>query len=162
MALSGLSASASSVSDMPLPHPWRRLRELAWVTLAWHDGGPMGTTTHSTATISIRRGLTWEERRCTVQHELVHIERGPIPRGLREKDEEYVRRETALRMIPDIRPVGDAIAWALSEEEAAEELGVDVPVLRYRLKHMSPMERAWLSARLERDDAAPGEPLYGC
>ena len=138
---------------MQLPHPWRRLRELAHVTLLWHDDGPMGLTTHSTATISIRRGLTWEERRCTIQHELIHVERGPVPNGLREKDEEWVRRETALRMIPDIRPVGDAIAWALSEEEAADELGVDVPVLRYRLQHMSPMERAWLHHRLEQDDA---------
>lgn len=152
-----LSAEVRTVPAMQLPHPWRRLRELAHVTLLWHDDGPMGLTTHSTATISIRRGLTWEQRRCTLQHELVHVERGPIPRGLRDKDEEWVRRETALRMIPDIRPVGDAIAWALSEDEAAEELGVDVPVLRYRLKHMSPMEKAWLDHRLEQDDAVEHE-----
>lgn len=138
---------------MQLPHPWRRLRELVHVTLAWHDDGPMGLTTHSTATVSLRRGLTWEERRCTLQHELEHVERGPVPRGLREKDEEQVRRATALAMIPDIRRVGDAIAWALSEEEAAEELGVDQEVLRYRLRHMSPMERAWLNHRLDQDDA---------
>ena len=138
---------------MQLPHPWRRLRELVHVTLEWHDDGPMGLTTHSTATVSLRRGMTWEQRRCTVQHEILHIERGPVCFGLAAKDEESVRRETARRMIPDIRPVGDAIAWALSEEEAAVELGVDVPVLRYRLKHMSPMERAWLDNRLERDDA---------
>lgn len=162
LEVSGLSAAPPSVPAMQWPHPWRRLRELAHVTLEWHDGGPMGLTTHSTATISLRRGLTWEERRCTVQHEIVHVERGPVPRGLREKDEEYVRRETALLMIPDIRPVGDAIAWALSEDEAAQELGVDVPVLRYRLRHMSPMERAWLASRLDRDDAVLGELDYGC
>lgn len=138
---------------MHWPHPWRRLRELAHVTLAWHDDGPMGTATHSTATISLRRGMTWEQRRCTVEHELQHIERGPMPAGLVAKDEERVRRDTALAMIPDIRRVGDALAWALSAEEAAHELGVDAPVLAYRLRHMSPMERAWLSARLDRDDA---------
>lgn len=154
---------APTVPAMPLPHPWRRLRELgAHVTLAWHDDGPMGSTTHSTTTVSLRRGLTWAERRCTLQHELLHIETGPLPRGLRAKDEERVRRETALRMIPDIRPVGDAIAWSLSEDEAADELGVDVPVLRYRLKHMSPQEQSWLRARLQRDDAVPGEIAYGC
>lgn len=147
-----VSEGPRTVPDMPLPHPWRRLRELAHVTLLWHDEGPMGLTTHSTATISIRRDLTWEERRCTIQHEIIHIEGGPVPRGLRDKEEERVRRETALRMIPDIRPVGDAIAWAFSAEEAAEELGVDVPVLRYRLRHMSPMERAWLRNRLEQED----------
>lgn len=142
-----------TVSPVPLPHPWRQLREQAHVTLEWHDGGPMGWTRFSTATISLRRGLSWEERRCTLQHELIHVESGPVARGLREKDEEYVRRETARRMIPDIRPVGDAIAWSLSEEEAALELGVDVPVLRYRLRHMSPMEKAWLLHRLDQDDA---------
>lgn len=153
-----MSDLALRFAPMLIPHPWRRLREMAHVTLEWHDGGPMGLTTHSTATVSLRRGMTWEERRCTVQHELIHIERGPTPRGLREKDEEHVRRETALRMVPDIRPVGDAIAWALSEQEAAEELGVDLPVLRYRLKHMSPIEKAWLHARLEWPDAVEGEP----
>lgn len=150
--MSGVSEQPPTLRTVNLPHPWRRLRELAHVTLAWHDGGPMGLTTHATATISIRRGLSWEERRCTVQHELLHIEGGPVPRGLAAKEEERVRRETALRMIPSIRPVGDAIAWALSEEEAAEELGVDVLVLRYRLKHMSPMERAWLRHRLDQGD----------
>lgn len=148
-----LSAPAPTVPAMQLPHPWRRLREAAHITLTWHDDGPMGLATHSTATISLRRGLTWAQRRCTLQHELIHVERGPVPRGLQEKDEEYVRRQTALRMVPDIRRVGDALAWALSAEEAADELGVDIPVLTYRLRHMSPMEKAWLHARLDRDDA---------
>jgi len=138
-------------------NPWRTLRALADVTLAWHAGGPMGRTTHSTQTISLRRGMTWEERRCTVEHELRHLENGPQPYGLRAKDEERVRRDTALALIPEIEPVGDAIAWAHSEEEAAMELGVDVYVLRYRLRHMSPMERAWLKRRLEQDDVVEGE-----
>ena len=153
-----LSAAPPNFAPVHLPdswpHPWRRLREqFAHVTLAWHEGGPMGLTTHSTATVSLRRGLSWEQRRCTLEHELIHVETGPVPRGLREKDEERVRRETARRMIPNIRPVGDAIAWALSGEEAAQELGVDLAVLEYRLRHMSPMERAWLNHRLEQHDA---------
>lgn len=147
-----VSAGARTFPAMVV-NPWRVLRSLEHVILRWHDGGPMGKTIHSEQAISLRRGMTWEERRCTVAHEVLHIERGPQPHGLRAKDEERVRRETAQRMIPDIRPVGDAIAWALSEEEAAHELGVDVYVLRYRLKHMSPMERAWLRHRLVDDDA---------
>lgn len=155
--VAGLSGVRPTVPRMLFPNPWRLLREAAQVELQWHRGGPMGKTVHSEQVISLRMGMTWEERRCTVQHELLHIERGPQPLGLRAKDEEWVRRETAFRMIPEIRPVGDAIAWALSEEEAAEELGVDVYVLRYRLKHMSPMERAWLRQRLHADDAIEGE-----
>lgn len=149
-----MSALAPSVAAMPFPsvNPWRALRELAHVELRWHDGGKMGRTIHGEAAISLRRGMTWEQRRCTVQHELLHVENGPQPAGLAAKEEERVRRDTALLMIPDMRPVGEAIAWALSEEEAAVELGVDIAVLRYRLKHMSPMERSWLNHRLERDD----------
>ena len=150
-----MSALAPTVPAM-LPNPWQRLRTLVDVELRWHENGPMGRTIHSEQAISLRLDMTWAERRCTVAHELLHIERGPMPAGLRAKDEERVRRETAQRMIPDIRPVGDAIAWALSPEEAAEELGVDVYVLRYRLKHMSPMERAWLQHRLQADDAVGG------
>lgn len=141
---------------MNLPNPWRRLRDLMGVELLWHDGGPMGLTDPLQMTISLRRGMSWAERRVTVDHECDHIEDGEQPPGLAAKNEERIRRRTALRMIPDMRPVADAIAWALSEEEAAEELGVDLHCLRYRLKHMSPMERAWLDHRLEQDDTIGG------
>lgn len=152
-----LSVTAHSVARMSnswsLVNPWRGLRDREHVTLSTHVGGPMGKTNHDDQEISYRVGLTWEERRCTIEHECRHIDDGPQPVGLRAKNEERIRRDTAEAMIPDIRPVADAIAWALSEEEAAMELGVDVYVLRYRLKHMSPMEKAWLKHRLEQADA---------
>jgi hypothetical protein len=132
-------------------HPWRLLRERAHVTLAWHDDGPMGFARHSTQTISLRRGLDWAQRRCTVMHELIHLERGPALSTTRDQDEERVRRETARRMLPDISRVGEAIAWAFDEHECADELGVDVGVLRYRLRHMHPAERHYPARRLEED-----------
>lgn len=150
-----MSVPLPAVSAMSV-HPWRALRKLAGVTLEWHDGGQMGRSRHSTQTISLRRGMSYEERRCTVQHELIHLERGPAPLGWVAQDEERVRRETACRLLPNIRPVGDAIAWALSPEEAAEELAVDIHVLRYRLRHMSPAERRWMRSRLQADDAVEG------
>lgn len=132
-------------------NPWRRLRELAHVTLLWHDNGPMGLTSHRFQAISLRRGMTWAERRCTVQHELLHIERGWQPDGLVAKDEELVRRETARLMLPDVARVGDALAWAHTLAEAADELGVDIYVLRKRLRHLHPAERHYLTRRLEED-----------
>lgn len=132
------------------PHP-PDLR-LDDVEVRWHDGGDMGRSLHADRAITFRRDLTPEEMRCTAEHECQHIENGPVPNGLKAKEEERVRRDTAFRLIPDMRPIGDAIAWALSEEEAALELGVDIYVLRYRLHHMSPMERSWLLHRLQRDD----------
>jgi hypothetical protein len=134
---------------MPIPHPWRRLRELAHVSLVWHDGGPMGRTHFSTNTISLRRGLTWAERRCTILHECLHVERGPVPLTLAGREEERVRRQTARLMLPDLQAIGEALAWAHNEHEAADELCVDVPTLRYRLRHLHPSERGWLHRRLE-------------
>lgn len=143
-----MSESAPSLGTVTTPHPWRRLRDLAHVTLTWHDGGPMGLTHFASATISLRRGLSWAERRCTVAHELLHVERGPVPMTLAGMEEERVRRETARMMLPDVRAMGEALAWAHDEHEAADELGVDVPVLRYRLRHLHPAERGYLAGRL--------------
>lgn len=155
--MGGVSVALPTVQPMSI-NPWHVLRALEHIELRWHDGGVMGRTSHTGGFISLRRGMSWAERRCTVLHECLHVERGPMPRGLKAKDEESVRRETALRMIPEIGAVGDALAWSLSMEEAADELGVDIYVLRYRLKHMSPLERAWLHARLEADDAIESDP----
>lgn len=133
-------------------HPWRMLRDLAHVTLAWHDEGPKGRVKHSTQTISVRRGMTWAQRRCAVMHELIHLERGPALSTTKAMDEERVRRETARRMLPDVHTLGEAIAWSYDEHECADELGVDVHVLRYRLKHLHPAERHYLTRRLTEED----------
>jgi hypothetical protein len=61
-----------------------------------------------------------------------------------------VRRETARLLLPSIRDVGEALAWALSPEEAATELGVDVDVLRDRLRWLTDTERDHLRRRAAR------------
>ncbi len=68
-------------------------------------------------------------------------------------DEQRVRRDAALVSLTDVRLVGDALARAASPQEAAAALGVELSVLRHRIRHLSPMERAWLRSRLQRDDA---------
>lgn len=132
-------------------HPWRRLRALAHITLEWHDDGPMGETDFEAGTISIRRGLTWEERRCTVLHEVLHVERGPVTAGLADREELRVRKETARLMLPSVKAIGDAYAWAQGDDQAAAvELGVDVDVLRTRMKYMThPTERGYLARRFD-------------
>lgn len=134
-------------------NPWRRLRALTEFTLVWHDGGDMGETDHIERTISIRRGLSWEERRCTLMHETLHAERGPVPAGLHEKEEFQVQKLTARRLLPSVRAIGDAYAWAQGDDEAAaKELGVDVDVLVTRMKNMThPAERAYMARRFAED-----------
>lgn len=134
---------------MQLYHPWRRLRELVEVTLHWHDDGPAGWCRHSTQEVSLRRGMTQAERRSTVCHEVVHLERGPAVRGYGAREELEVSKEAARRLLPDIKVVGEALAWAACLEEAAEELWVDRGTLRVRLEHLHPCERAHLRRRLE-------------
>lgn len=130
-------------------NPWRRLRDLTHVRLVWHDGGDMGLSDFDEGTISIRRGMTWAERRCTILHECLHWERGETLDTLAHLEEEQVCRQTARQMLPDIRRVGEALAWSREElPEAADELGVDVDTLRYRLRYLHPAERHYLTQRL--------------
>lgn len=134
-------------------NPWRILRALDHIELRWHDDGPMGETLFEDDAISIRRGLTWEERRCTVLHECVHVERGPVPAGLYDREELRVQKITAARMLPSVLAIAEAYAWAQGDDVgAASELGVDVDVLRTRMTYMTSLEdRAYLARRFEED-----------
>jgi hypothetical protein len=135
-------------------HPWRRLRALSGWELRWHspeDDPDAGFTLFDDKVISLRSDLTWEERRCTVLHECLHAEWGPTLVGvLAERQELRIRRETARLLLPSIREVGEALAWALSPAEAASELSVDVDVLRDRLRWLDPGERRYLRGRAAR------------
>jgi hypothetical protein len=113
----------------------------------------MGVTDFARETISLRRGMTWAERRCTVLHECLHVERGPVPMGMADREELRVAKETAFLMLPDVREIGDAFAWALGDvEAAAHELGVDEETLRIRMKYMThPAERGYLARRFDEE-----------
>jgi len=132
-------------------HPWRRLRELVHITLVWHDGGLMGETDYEAGTISLRRGMSSAERRSTIMHECLHAERGPVPMGLAAKEESQVCRIAARELLPNIKVIADALAWAEWDmEAAADELWVDEATLRCRLASMAPpAERAYMRQRFE-------------
>lgn len=131
-------------------HPWRRLRALAHVTLKWHDHAPDGVTDFEAGVVSLRRGMDQARRRSTLMHELLHVERGPVPMGLAAREELRVWKEAARLLLPDVEAIGDALAWAHGDlAAAADELWVDVPTLRMRLKYLHPVERGWLRKRLE-------------
>lgn len=154
--MSGLAPTFAGMSGGGI-HPWRRLRALgdAW-TLLWHhpdEDDRKGITRFGAQEISLRTDLTWAERRCTVLHETLHAERGPANGGvLYHREEQRVRCLTARLLLPDIKVIGEAMAWALSTEECADELLVDVGVLRDRLRWLHPAERHYLHRRLEEID----------
>lgn len=140
-------------------HPWRHLAGLAHINLRWsHDDqeldGALGWFYLDQAEIVMDGRQTQAQRRSTLAHELVHVERGDQPMGcdiLDARQESLVAREAARRLI-GIRHLGEALAWAHDLAEAADELWVDEPTLRTRLEHLHPAERAYLRRRLQHQD----------
>lgn len=63
-----------------------------------------------------------------------------------------MRAEAARWLLPDIVVVGDALAWATSLDEAADELWVDRRTLQARLDHLHPSERHYLRRRLNEEE----------
>lgn len=116
--------------------------------------GLMGSTCHRRRVITLDLRLSQAERRCTIAHELEHVERGPMPADpiLAAREEEAIDRAVARRLVT-IRALGDALAWARTRDEAAEELWVDVATLEARLRSLHPAERAYLNRRLSGLDA---------
>jgi Zn-dependent peptidase ImmA (M78 family) len=86
--------------------------------------------------IALRAGTSAAQRRCTLAHELVHLERGVGDCGQwNAREELLVHREVARRLIPfadlasAVRLLGDSAALA----ELARALDVDSETARLRL-----------------------------
>lgn len=144
-----MSDRRSKVADMY--HPWRHFRAMARWTLQQADlpTGRAGVTNWPTGTVTLDRRLSQVQRRCTIAHEIVHIERGPVPADTRlvAREEMAVEQEVVRRLIP-LEDLGEALAWARSKAEAADVLWVTEDVLQVRLDHLHPAERAHLKRRL--------------
>lgn len=128
-------------------HPWRAFRALAHFTLHIADlpVGVLGVTDFDRRTVTLAKGLDQAERRSTIAHEVEHIYRGWAPCSSREECQ--VDRAAARKLI-GIRELGEALAWAHNLDEAAEELWVDIDMLRVRLEHLHPAEHHYLRRRL--------------
>lgn len=132
-------------------HPWRAFKALADWTLHWAHlpEGIWGETCWETKTVTLAHGLNQAERRCTIAHETQHVLRGPVPIYMEAKEEVRVDRNAARLLIPDVRVLGDVLAWSTTLDEAAVELWVDVEMLEVRLSSLHPAERAYLKQRLD-------------
>ena len=105
---------------------------------------------HETGQLVMRPGMLQRQRRSAIAHEVVHVERGPVPDDdrLAAREEAAVSSEAARRLI-SVHALGEALAWARSEHELAEELHVDIQTVRVRLSRLHPSERHYLRRRLE-------------
>lgn len=96
------------------------------------------------------RKLNQVRRRCTLTHELVHLERGPVPTDPigRAREELAVSVEAARRLIA-VPALIDALRWTRDPAELADALWVDRPTLRARMENLDPVETAELEHALE-------------
>ena len=109
--------------------------------------------------IALRAGTSAAQRRCTLAHEIVHLERGVNDCGPWSAHEErWVHREVARRLIPvdelaaAVRSLGPRADLA----QLAQALDVDRETAQVRLEVLTPAERACLgsSAGAEQWDVA--------
>lgn len=131
-------------------HPWRRLRELAHITLHWADLPEhlMGFAHFETDTIVLSKRLNQAERRVTCAHEVTHLLRGPVPPHLREREERAVEEIVARDLIP-FDALVQAMLWSLNDYEVADELTVDVALVRVRLHTLTAQETETLNHALD-------------
>lgn len=122
-------------------HPWRRLRDLTHVELFWMPlrGNRMGAT-DGAEVIVMRPDLSQVQRRCTVAHEMAHIELGH--RDGCSNAEEKQAAQLAARWLVDMDDLLDALRWAEDLREVADCLWVDEPTLMARLDGLSAAERS--------------------
>lgn len=127
---------------MEIWHPWRALRARPDIILRWAIFPP-GTNGRIVDTgrytiVELDGRLRYEGRRCTLTHELIHHERGILPRDapeyLRVKDEAQVRAETARRLVPldKLRAfvAQRTTVGAITAQDVADEFDVTLEVAR--------------------------------
>lgn len=128
-------------------HPWKALHEASEIELIWTENlpdGMLGATNGKQIWLSLKQLQV--ERRCTLTHELVHIERGHNgcqPTAV----EKQVCAEAARRLIT-IDQLRAWLPWALSMEELADCLWVDEATLKTRMENLTAEELRELSVVL--------------
>lgn len=129
---------------MILPDPWGNLASRPQLDLCWGGlpPGQLGATDGHR--IWIATGLTIRERRCTLAHELVHIDLGLVS-DVTWAAEQRVRDVTARRLLPDIDAVASALADGVDIATASDELWVTEDILTDRLTTLADAERAMLN-----------------
>lgn len=125
----------------PLYHPWRTL-SIDWAHIVVEHRtdiapGRLGETDGRTW-IRLRMPMLQVERRCTLAHELIHLERGDTGECT-PATEHSINREVARRLI-SIDRLCAALRWTLDIDELADELWVTPKVIRARFADMPPDE----------------------
>jgi hypothetical protein len=135
--------------------PWRDLRD-NWpelrVVVEPMVGRLLGELRYPT--IALRSGTSAAQQRCTLTHEIVHLERGVSECGpWAPREERLVHREAALRLIrlDDLVAALASCDAPPSARRLAAALDVDRETLSVRVALLTATERAVLRDVLTRD-----------
>lgn len=112
-------------------------------------GGVPAVVSLSRGVILIERDMPKAERRCSLAHEIAHLDldhRAPVCEGREERKADEL---AAVRLLPLDR-LADVLRWALSPEEVAAELEVTTHIVRVRIKALTDDEKAWIEAQMAR------------
>lgn len=121
-------------------HPWRRLRAQPEIDVTWPVmPGRLGSTDGSTA-IRMHPHQSQVQRRCTLAHELAHIELGHTGGCTPATEREAAQH--AARLLIDMDDLLDALRWADDLREVAECLWVVEETLLARYDGLTSEERA--------------------
>ncbi|OBB49776.1 hypothetical protein A5755_04500 [Mycolicibacterium fortuitum] len=134
-------------------HPWRHAAEhYPDVVINCRRELPdrvWGITSFSLRKVWICRRLRQVHRRCTLTHELIHLERGPVPSDpVQLAKEERIVDELAARRLIELPDLIDGLKWTQDLAELADALWVDMPTLRTRMSTLGPLETAELEHEL--------------
>lgn len=124
---------------------------------------PLGDVIHAVLSVRHRlvlvdRGLSLVGWRCTVAHEVAHLDAGhgdaELPPLLIAKAEETVDRVAAKRLV-SLDALLDANLWGRHPAEVADELDVDLDTLKVRVANLTQQEKDYINGRLaDREDVA--------
>ncbi|MCK0174766.1 hypothetical protein [Mycolicibacterium sp. F2034L] len=133
-------------------HPWRHAHEhYPHVTISTgHELPERIWGLQLGARIWLCKRLNQVRRRCTLTHELIHLERGPAPTDpVALAREERIVDELAARRLITLDALTDALCWTRDPAELADHLWVDQPTLQTRMATLDPLEVAQLEHHLE-------------
>lgn len=126
-------------------HPWRHAGEhYPHIHISCRHELPDGVWgLHVGRRIWLCKRLDQVRRRCTLTHELLHLERGPVPMDpmARAREERIVSHLASQRLIT-LGALVDGLRWTREPHELAAELWVDYPTLEARINNLDPLEVA--------------------
>ncbi|MGX7681080.1 hypothetical protein ACSMXN_19500 [Jatrophihabitans sp. DSM 45814] len=127
--------------------PWRDLRQ-NWpdvdLIVEPMEGDLLGEVRDGGRTIALRAGTSTGQRRCTLTHEIVHLERGLFECGpFEQREEQLVHAEVAHRLIP-VDVLAEAIRFLGGDGDSgalALLLDVDSETLDLRRRLLDRLDR---------------------